>query len=397
MEANLKADPAQPRGGRHFVLDEAEKLAWIRLIRTENIGPVTFHELIGHFGSAVCALEALPELSRRGGTRHARRPYPEDLARREWEAADRIGARIIAFGESGYPPLLKQIAGAPPLLFVKGRVELAARPTVAIVGSRNASAAGRQFAATLARDLGSADVVVASGLARGIDAAAHEAALASGTAGVVAGGIDIVYPPENAALYEAIAEHGLLMSECPPGFAPRGQDFPRRNRIISGVSSGVVIVEAAQKSGSLITARMALEQNREVFAVPGHPLDPRTLGTNGLIKSGAHLTTGADDILAELFGGVRCGLHWREPANAFEPPPRRPEREAFEASETDRQTLLDLLGFAPVHPNVLMRQSGLTPGRLAIALLELDLAGRIYRREDETVSLKATGFDIGQD
>ncbi|MGB0086081.1 MAG: DNA-processing protein DprA [Rhodomicrobiaceae bacterium] len=383
----LEASPGTARGAGTIRLSDEEKLAWIRLIRTENIGPITFHELIAHLGSASAALDAIPELCRRGGTCVVRQRYPRELAEREWEAAENAGARILAFPETDYPPLLKQIAAAPPILYAKGRPEFAAGNTVAIVGSRNASAVGRQFASEIARDLGRGGAVVVSGLARGIDTAAHEGALASGTIAVVAGGIDVVYPPENTRLQNAIAERGLILTECPPGFAPRGQDFPRRNRIISGVSSGVIVIEAAQKSGSLITARLALEQNREVFAVPGHPLDPRASGTNGLISSGAHLVTSADDVLSELFTLYRRAPLWRELGNAAawisEPEPVGAER-----AGRDRETVLGLLSLAPVHPDMLLRQSSLSPRRLAVALLELDLAGRIDRHDDERISLK---------
>jgi DNA protecting protein DprA len=234
-------------------------------------------------------------------------------------AAQRAGMRIVALPEPDYPPLLKHIDTPPPILYMKGDASLAARKCVAIVGSRSASGAGRQFAAALARDLGAAGVTVVSGLARGIDTAAHEAALTGGTIAVVAGGVDMIYPPENAALHAELCERGLIVSECPLGYSPRGQDFPRRNRIISGLSLGVVVVEAARQSGSLITARLALEQNRDVFAVPGHPLDPRASGTNNLIRSGARLITCADDVLSELPHDVRtlAGSEWGMRENTY--------------------------------------------------------------------------------
>ncbi len=388
-QAEASAPAAHDMGtGR---LSDREKLDWIRLIRTDAIGPVTFHELIGHFGSAGTALEAVPELSRRGGRQQPRSICPLELAEAEWEAAERTGARIIAWPEADYPPLLRHISAPPPLLFARGDPALAARDLMAIVGSRNASAIGRQFAAELARELGPAGVMVVSGLARGIDTAAHEAALPTGTIAVIAGGIDYVYPPENGALHEAIAAYGLLLTECPPGFAPRGQDFPRRNRIISGVSSGVIVVEAAKKSGSLITARLALEQGREVFAVPGHPLDPRAAGTNGLIKAGAHLVTSADDVLTELFSGFRRKARWEEaPARTEQLPTVRPAAEIRPATG-DRENLLAALSFTPTHPDILLRQTGLSPRSLTVALLELDLAGRIERHRDERISLKPAG------
>ncbi|WP_088347987.1 MULTISPECIES: DNA-processing protein DprA [Rhodomicrobium] len=385
--AEERAEARAFSGGRGRLSDE-EKLDWIRLIRTENVGPITFRELIDYFGNARAALEAVPELRRRGGLQRHGPAHRRDLAMREWEAVEKAGARIIALPETDYPRLLKQIPGPPPILFARGRTELAAGKTVAIVGSRGASAAGRHFAATLARDLGRADIAVASGLARGIDTAAHEAALPTGTIAVVAGGIDMIYPPENAALHEAIALSGLLLTECPPGFAPRGQDFPRRNRIISGVSAGVVVVEAAQKSGSLITARMALEQNREVFAVPGHPLDPRAIGTNKLIQSGAHLVMAAEEIVAELFSGFRRPSRLEEPAESPAWIASVPASGSDEPTSEDRETLLASLSFAPEHPDMLLRMAGLSPRKLAVALLELDLAGRIERHDNACISLR---------
>jgi DNA processing protein len=369
-------------------LSDAEKLDWIRLIRTEAIGPITFHELIGVFGDAKAALEAIPELSRRGGTRNACQIYPLELAEREWEAADKLGAQILAFTETDYPPLLKHIAAPPPLLYAKGYPEIASRKTVGMVGSRNASAAGLQITSEIARGLGSAGAVVISGLARGIDTAAHEAALPTGTIGVIAGGIDIVYPPENTALHDAIAERGLLLTECPPGFAPRGQDFPRRNRIVSGLSSGVVIIEAARKSGSLITARLALEQGREVFAVPGHPLDPRANGTNGLIKGGACLVTCAEDVLVELFGSYGSPCYRQsayQKADGWSPG----QTDLFrESGNGERARILNSLSYTPIHPDVLLSQTGVSARELSVALLELDLAGRIERHRDQRISLK---------
>jgi DNA processing protein len=341
-----------------------------------------------HFGSASAALEAIPELARRSGSRAARRICTLAEAEREFEAARKAGARILAFVESDYPALLKHIPAPPPLIFARGEPALAARETVAVVGSRNASAVGRQFTAGLVRELGAAGLVIASGLARGIDTSAHHAALANGTIAAIAGGIDIAYPPENARLQEAIAENGLLLSENPPGFAPRGQDFPRRNRIISGVSSGVVVVEAARKSGSLITARLALEQGREVFAVPGHPLDPRASGTNGLIKGGAHLVTCADDILGELGSPFRCGPRWSESHDRAEWHASQATETIDQPSEKDHERILAALSLTPIHPDMLLRQTGLSARSLSVALLELGLTGRIERHDDQSISLK---------
>jgi DNA processing protein len=285
-------------------LDAAQRLACLRLIRSDNVGPVTFRELINHFGGAEPALAALPELSRRGG-RQAIRICPREAAEAELEAAHRIGARPLFTIEPGYPPALAAVDAPPPLLYVKGDTAHLTRPIVAIVGARNASAAGQKLARMFAARIGSAGFVIASGLARGIDRAAHEAALEHGTIAVLAGGLDNVYPPEHAELQHRIGERGCLISENAPGFAPRAQDFPRRNRIISGVALGVLIVEAARRSGTLITARTAAEQGREVFAVPGHPLDPRAEGTNRLLKTGATIATEPEDVIATLLPMLR--------------------------------------------------------------------------------------------
>lgn len=370
-------------------LSDEEKLDWIRLIRTESIGPATFHDLLTHFGSAAAAIEALPGLSMRGGLREPRQIVSRATAEAEWDAAERAGAQIIAIPDTTYPPLLRHIHAPPPILFVRGKTALAAERTVAIVGSRHASAIGRQLACNMAKDFGRAGITVASGLARGIDTAAHRASLATGTVAVIAGGIDMVYPPENAALHEAIADKGLLLCENPPGAVPRGQDFPRRNRIISGISSGVVVVEAAKKSGSLITARLAGEQGRDVFAVPGHPLDPRAAGTNGLIRNGAHLATSADDVITELFSGlsmqpVDSGNGFRNPVSDY-----TAGNASATKDEAVQQIVLDSLSYTPVHPDVLLRQTGLSLRSLTVALLELDLAGRIERHSNEYISLKA--------
>lgn len=377
-------------------LSDEEKLDWIRLIRTESIGPATFHDLLTHFGSAAAAIEALPGLSQRGGLREPRQAVSREAAEAEWEAAERGGAQILAIPDTGYPPLLRHIHAPPPILFVRGTAALAAERTVAIVGSRHASAIGRQLTCNMAEDFGRAGITVVSGLARGIDTTAHQASLATGTVAVIAGGIDMVYPPENGALHEAIAQNGLLLCENPPGAVPRGQDFPRRNRIISGISSGVVVIEAAKKSGSLITARLASEQGRDVFAVPGHPLDPRAAGTNGLIRNGAHLTTSADDVIAELFSSLSmqqdCSSNgFRNPVSYYT------ARNASTASESAvQQIVLDALSYTPVHPDVLLRQTGLSSRSLTVALLELDLAGRIERHSNEYISLRAEQIEAGE-
>ncbi|HJZ44784.1 MAG TPA: DNA-processing protein DprA [Hyphomicrobiaceae bacterium] len=371
-------------------LDDAQRLACLRLIRSDNVGPVTFRALINHYGGAEPALAALPELSRRGGRANIR-ICPRDQAEAELEAADAIGAQPLFTIEPGYPPALAAIDAPPPLLYVKGNAGHLARPMLAIVGARNGSAAGQKLARHFAARLGAAGFVIASGLARGIDGAAHEAALEHGTVAVLAGGIDNVYPPEHAALQRAIGEKGCLVSENPPGFAPRAQDFPRRNRIISGIALGVLIVEAARRSGTLITARTAAEQGREVFAVPGHPLDPRAEGTNRLLKSGATMVTEPEDILDALAPMLREGPRGTGAGAVEETLPEpiagREPMAAPQIEAADRERLLAALGPAPVDIDELARATGLTIRAIQIALIELALAGRIERHGHQLVSL----------
>src|ERR1700749_42547 len=291
-------------------LSESERLAWLRLARTQNVGPGTFAQMIARFVSATASLAELPRLSKRGGGEPLR-AASETEAREELEKLRRIGGRVIASIGPECPPGLAALDPPPPVISVLGHASIFARDMVGIVGARNASALGRKLAGRLATELGQAGFVVASGLARGIDTAAHEGALVSGTCAVVAGGIDIIYPPENAALYESIKAQGAIVSEMPFGQSPQARHFPRRNRLISGLSRGVVVVEASEGSGSLITANYALEQNREIFAVPGSPLDPRAKGTNRLIREGATLTESAEDVLAAL--RPILGRSFREP------------------------------------------------------------------------------------
>ena len=372
------------------------RLASLRLIRSENVGPVTFRELVGHFGSAERALDALPGLSQRGGYRHPIRMCPRGVAEAELRAAADIGARALVVGEPGYPQALAAIDPPPPLIYVKGNAGHLARPMLAIVGARNGSAAGQKLARLFASRIGTAGFVIVSGLARGIDAAAHEAALATGTVAVLAGGPDNIYPPEHAILQQRIAEEGCLVTENPPGFAPRAQDFPRRNRIISGLALGVLIVEAARRSGTLVTARMAGEQGREVFAIPGHPLDPRAEGTNGLLKSGATLVTEPDDVLQALSPLLREPLPGQvgraappgRPTPRQDPLPLEEPQAPASLVETDRNRLLEALGPAPTDVDELARATGLSPRVIQIGLLELALAGRLERHGHHLVSLK---------
>ncbi len=371
------------------VLDDAQRLACLRLIRSDNVGPVTFRELINHYGGAEAALAALPELSRRGG--RAIRICPADRAMRELDTAARLGAHPVFTIEPGYPPALAHLEAPPPALYIKGNAALLSRAAIAIVGSRQASAAGLTMARRFAAGLGAAGLVTVSGLARGIDAAVHEASLASGTIAVLAGGIDHIYPPENARLHAAIAESGCLVTEMPPGFEPRAKEFPRRNRLISGISHGVVVIEAARRSGTLVTARLAAEQGREVFAVPGHPLDPRAEGTNHLIKSGATLVTSADDVmqvLAPLLPGL---VSAHESGRAFMPEPTpEPMRPPPLLDGSDRDRVAAALGPHPMTVDDLARALAIDARALRVILMELELAGRLTRHGQGLISLAAS-------
>jgi DNA processing protein len=356
----------------------ADRIARLRLIRTASIGPVTYAQLIARFGSAQRALDAIPDLATRGGGRAPRLAAAADIER-EMAAVARLGAHYLFLGEADYPSLLAELEAAPPAIVVKGDLALLDRPAVAIVGARNASAAACRFARGLAQALGEAGLLVVSGLARGIDSAAHDGSLATGTAGVIAGGIDIVYPPENEARQRAVAERGLLIAEMPPGTEPRARHFPYRNRIIAGLASGTVVIEAAPKSGSLITARLAADFGREVMAVPGSPLDPRAQGCNLLIREGATLIQTAEDVLEAI----------RPPGIAPAPrmTVRQPAMPPAEADDADRHAIADLLGPTPVPVDELIRQSGLAPALVPTILLELELAGRLERHAGGKVSL----------
>jgi DNA processing protein len=362
-------------------LTDGQRLDMLRLIRSANVGPRTFRALLNHYGSARAALEALPELARRGGASRPARICSADYAEREIAASGKRGIALIALGEPDYPTRLRAIDDAPPLIGVRGKLGALASNMIAVVGSRNASAAGVKFAEQIARELGEAGFVIVSGLARGIDAAAHRASAVSGTIAVLAGGHDHIYPAEHGPLVESILPAGAALSEMPLGWEPRGRDFPRRNRLISGLALGVVIVEAARRSGSLITARMALEQGREVFAVPGSPLDPRAEGTNGLLKQGATLVTEAADVLAVIrpILGER-----REPL--IEEPDDGPPR-LTEPATGDRDRLLGLLGPTPASIDDLVRLSGSSPAIVRTVLLELEIAGRLDRHGGGLVSL----------
>jgi DNA processing protein len=364
-------------------LPDQERCAWLRLSRTEHVGPVTFHNLIARFGSASAALDSLPRMASRGGGKNFVLPDPAQ-AQDEIAQLSRLGGRLIASCEAEYPPGLAALEAPPPLISILGHPHLLQKEMVAIVGARNASALARKFTDTLSRDLGFAGLVVASGLARGIDASAHDAALAVGTVAVVAGGVDIVYPPENQKLYDAIRERGVILSEMRLGEAPQARHFPRRNRIISGLARGVVVVEAAEKSGSLITAQYALDQGREVFAVPGSPLDPRARGTNRLIREGATLTEGAEDVLSVLHPMLGGGFGEPDGGELGSAPPALAELEA--QADRIRARVEEALGPAPVEIDELIRQLGAPAGAVLTVILELELAGRCIRQPGNRVS-----------
>lgn len=380
-------------------LSDTQRLAWLRLIRSENVGPRTFRELFNHFGSAQAALDALPELSRRGGKK-TYRLFSMDKAEAELASLYKMGARLVAMGEPAYPPLLRHIDAPPPLLAVRAREPLqqeltGTQKTLAIIGARNCSVAGAKFATKLAGDLSAEGFTIISGLARGIDSAAHQAALTSGTIAAFAGGIDTIYPKENMELFaKMIAANGAAISEMPMGWNPRARDFPRRNRLISGMSLGVILIEAAEKSGSLHTARYALEQNREILAVPGSPLDPRSVGANKLIQQGAALIQSTDDILEIMEPKISMSLPLHQGID--EPAMGWPALEQADADETtnplnakeqDRHAIINALSETPIDQDELLRFTGVTLQTLQLILLEIELAGRLERHKPNKLSL----------
>jgi DNA processing protein len=363
----------------------AERRDWVRLIRSENVGPITFYQLLRRFGSASKAIDALPQLARRGGKNASLKICTAAEAEDEIAAHAKAGVKLLLSADAEYPQGLAQLDDAPPVLSVRGFTHLLNKPAVAIVGTRNASAAGRKLTEKIAQDLGAAGYVVTSGLARGIDTSAHQAALATGTIAVMAGGVDHIYPPENQALYDAIIASGAAISEIPLGTEPQARHFPRRNRLISGVSMGVLVVEAALKSGSLITANYALEQNREVFAIPGSPMDPRCQGTNSLIKQGAHLVESAADIIAELRQQQLPGVQSKK-SDTF-------HLALAEVEGLDQQIaqaspkILELLSATPMPVDELVEMSGYSVPVVLNVLLELELAGRLLRFSGNKVAL----------
>ncbi len=364
-------------------LNDQERRDWHRLSQSENVGPVTFKKLLTRYSSASRALEALPTLSQQGGLARPLRIYSDEATTKDFANAEKCGGQFVAAGERGYPPYLRYIHSAPPLLCVAGNLDLAQMDAIAIVGARNASAIGMKFARQLANELASAGFIVVSGLARGIDTAAHQAAVGRATLAVVAGGIDYIYPPENGDLYKAIAEHGLLVSEMPPGAIPKAEHFPRRNRIISGISRATIVVEAALRSGSLITARLANEQGRDVFAVPGSPLDPRCEGTNKLIREGAALLTSAQDVISTLSLSpmdFQNRGHFLEDDEPMVPI-------SVHLDFADRGRVIGLLSPTPIALDDFIRETAMDPAAVMAILLELELAGKIVRQAGGSIGL----------
>ncbi|MCK5375085.1 MAG: DNA-processing protein DprA [Alphaproteobacteria bacterium] len=370
-------------------MDEQSRLDWLRLIRSDNIGPITFYQLLEHFGSAKNALEALPELSRRGGRKKPLIPPSEKQVITEYKALTKYGGQLITASDASYPLSLSAIDDAPPVLSVLGNAKLLNQSCIAIVGARNASLNGRKFAYKLAADLGARKQVIVSGLARGIDTSAHKGSISSGTIAIVAGGINVVYPEENQKLYNEIVEKGAIIAESAFGSKPFAAAFPRRNRLVSGLSSAAIVVEAGLRSGSLITARMAGEQGRDIMAVPGSPFDPRASGPNHLIREGATLVRNADDVLEILMDF--SGKNFRE--SAIAPPDFSHGATDFQDNiheNTDKLTqekILSYLSFTPINVDELVRACHVTISELQFILMELELSGRIKRLPGNNIIL----------
>lgn len=360
--------------------DETGERDWLRLARSSRVGPVAFAELMRRYPTARAALDALPALAAKGGGRRAVQIADEGAVAREYDAAQAAGARMLALGGDAYPLNLARVEAPPPFLWCLGDAAVARPEAVAIVGARNASALGMRFTDTLARGLGAKGFAIVSGLARGIDATAHKAALETGTVAVLAGGVDSLWPPQNADLYDAIREKGAILSERPMGYQGRARDFPRRNRLVSGLARGIVVAEGAARSGSLITARFAGEQGRDVMAVPGSPLDPRAGGCNLLIREGATLVRHAEDVI-EALAHIDAWVQREEPQDtAWDAP-------SEEDDARMRAVLLELLGPHPTPVDEIMRRSGASPGFVSLVLLELELAGRLHREPGGGVAL----------
>lgn len=368
----------------HPPTTEEDRFAWLRLLRSRRVGVSTFYRLMSEHGSAQAALAALPEVARAAGLDRYE-TCPEAVIAAELNAARAAGARLLCIGAADYPAALADIADAPPLLWAVGDTGLLSRPMVALVGARNASSLGTRMARALARELGEQGLVVVSGLARGIDAAAHVASLDSGTVAVLAGGVDVIYPAENAGLAQDIARRGLRLSEQPMGMAPRARHFPCRNRIISGLARMVVVVEAAARSGSLITARDALDQGREVLAVPGHPFDARAAGCNMLIRDGAQLVRSGADVIAALPAEPAPRPAPRDLLDDLPPPP--PEKRSLRETAKLHRQILARLGPSPVAEDQLIRDLSAAAGDIGPALVDLELDGRITRQSGGLLSL----------
>lgn len=369
-------------------LSPQQRVDWLRLIRTENVGPATFRKLLNRFGSAEEALYALPQLSQMGGRNAPLNTPSHDKVADEIAATEKLGGRFIAAGEASYPELLNHISAAPPMIVVAGGENIDWTRTVGIVGARNASTAGLRLTKNIAGDLGNAGYTIVSGLARGIDATAHTATLNSGTIAALAGGLDAIYPEENVPLSQQILDRGgALLTEMPLGWAPRARDFPRRNRLVSGLSLGIVVIEAAKRSGSLITARLALEQNRDVFAVPGSPLDPRAEGPNALIRDGATLITSANHIIEALATTDPTRLPLFEDDD-YETDFSVDDDPVLDASDSDRALVLSALSPTPISVDELAQHTQIAVPILQVILMELDLAGRLEWASGQLVSLR---------
>ncbi len=363
-----------------------EKLDWLRLSRTENVGPITFYKLIDRYGSAAQALDALPELAKKGGRKKPLTAPSLKVIEQEYAKLQKIGGDLICANEAAYPLCLTSTDDAPPVLSYLGHIDMVKPPCLGIVGARNSSLNGRKFTQKLARELGEAGQIIVSGLARGIDTAAHEGSLKTGTIAVVAGGIDVVYPRENQKLYEEIIDHGLILAESPLGMQPIARHFPKRNRIVSGLSAGIIVMEATIKSGSLITARIAAEQGRDVYAVPGYPLDPRAQGPNKLIQDGAILVQNSRDILDKLInfsGGNSLNDNNFVGQNELHAPALYDEKQNEEVTQSILQNISQL----PVGIDELARSCHVSIPVLQMAMLELELAGRINRLPGNRVVL----------
>ena len=379
----------QPKSKAPADISEAERLACLRLFRTDNIGPITFYQLVDRFGSASEALLALPELSQRGGRSKPLKPPSDREIEQEYRLLQKRGGQIVTIHDKEYPLGLTATEDAPPVISMIGNTALLNKSCVAIVGARNASINGRKFAQKIAAELGARDQIIVSGLARGIDTAAHQGSIKTGTIAVVAGGIDVVYPEENQKLYEAIAEQGAIVAESKFGAKPFAASFPRRNRIVSGLSKGVIVVEATKKSGSLITARLAGEQGRDVYAVPGSPFDPRASGPNHLIREGATLIRNADDVMENLMNFSGTSLR-EPPVRVVDFTPPYDDESPAETSEDVQNMILSHLSFTPISVDELVRACHLTISTLQTHVLELELAGRVKRLPGNRISLIET-------